>query len=86
MLLVQIWCNSPRCTFEHTPTESLSGGTLMNISELKSIFIKIITPNKPSSIMGTIYKHPSMKPYKLKNKFLKLNHKFLEPLQSKNQL
>ena len=40
------------------------------------IFIEIIMPNKPSSILGTIYKHPSMKPYKF-------NNEFLEPFLSK---
>ena len=44
--------------------------------ELESIFIKIIIPNKPSLILGTIYKCPSMKPYKI-------NKKFLVPLLSK---
>ena len=44
--------------------------------ELESIFIEILIPNKPSLILGTIYKHPSMKPYKF-------NKKFLEPLLSK---
>ena len=44
--------------------------------ELESIFINIIIPNKPNSILGTIYKHPSMKPHRFKNKFL-------EPLLSK---
>ena len=44
--------------------------------EFESIFIKTLIPNKPSLILGTIYKHPSMKPYKFKNKFL-------EPLLSK---
>ena len=38
--------------------------------ELGSIVVEIITLNKPSSILGTIYKHPSMKPYKLNNEFL----------------
>ena len=44
--------------------------------ELESIFIEIIIPNKPSSILGTIYKHPSMKPYKF-------NNEFVEPFLSK---
>ena len=38
--------------------------------ELGSIVVEIITLNKPSLILGTIYKHPSMKPYKLNNGFL----------------
>ena len=38
--------------------------------ELELIFIEIIIPNKPSSILGTIYKHPSMKLYKFSNKFV----------------
>ena len=44
--------------------------------KLESIFIKTLIPNKPSLILGTIYKHPSMKPYKF-------NNEFLEPLLSK---
>ena len=44
--------------------------------ELEPIFIEITILNKPSSLLGTIYKHPSMKPYTL-------NNKFLEPLLSK---
>ena len=44
--------------------------------ELESIFIEIVVPNKPNSILGTIYQHPSMKPYKF-------NSEFLEPLLSK---
>ena len=44
--------------------------------ELESIFIEFLFPNKLSSILGTIYKHPSMKPFKF-------NNKFLEPLLSK---
>ena len=43
--------------------------------ELESVFIEITIPNKPSSLLGTIYKHPSMKLYKL--------NKFLEPLLTK---
>ena len=41
--------------------------------ELELIFIEIIIPNKPSSILGIIYKHLSMK-------LFKFNNKFLEPL------
>ena len=44
--------------------------------ELEPIFIEITILNKPSSLLGTIYKHPSTKPYTL-------NNKFLEPLLSK---
>ena len=44
--------------------------------ELESIFIKVFIPNKPTLILGTIYKYPSMKLYKFKNRFL-------EPLPSK---
>ena len=77
---------------EHTPTESSAGGTLMYISkdisyvlrdlricsprELESMFIEITIPNKPSSLLSTIYKDTSMKPYKF-------NNEFLEPLLPK---
>ena len=37
--------------------------------ELQSIFIEILIPSKPSSILSIIYKHPLMKPYKFINKF-----------------
>ena len=49
---------------------------IYSVKELESIFIKIIIPNKPSLILGAIYKRPSMKPYKF-------NNEFLEPLLSK---
>ena len=49
---------------------------IYSVKELESIFIKIIIPNKPSLILGAIYKRPSMKPYKFDNQFL-------EPLLSK---
>ena len=43
---------------------------IYSVKELESIFIKIIIPNKPSLILGAIYKRPSMKPYKFNNEFL----------------
>ena len=43
--------------------------------EIESVFIEITIPHKPSSLLGTIYKHPSMKLHKL--------NKFLEPLLTK---
>ena len=51
---------------------------IYSLKELESIFIEIVITNKPSPILGTIYKHPSMKPYKF-------NNKFLEPLLSKTK-
>ena len=77
----------PGYNFEHTPTESSAGGTLIYISndifyvlrnnlqiyslkELQSVFMEIKIPNKPSSILGTMYKHPSVKAYQFKNEFL----------------
>lgn len=44
--------------------------------ELESIFTEITIPNKSSSLLGTIFKHPLVKPYKF-------NNEFLEPLLSK---
>ena len=49
---------------------------IYSLKELEPILIEITILNKPSSLLGTIYKHPSMKPYTL-------NNKFLEPLLSK---
>ena len=52
--------------------------------ELESNFNEIINPNKPSSILGTIYKHSSMKPYKLNGTFLDMN--FLNHFYQKSKL
>ena len=35
--------------------------------ELESVFIEVIIPNKQSCILGTIYKHPSIKHFKFNN-------------------
>ena len=45
---------------------------------LESIFTEITIPNKSSSLLGTIFKHPLVKPYKF-------NNEFLEPLLSKTK-
>ena len=41
--------------------------------ELKSVLIEVIIPNKQSYILGTIYKHPSMKHFKF-------NYEYMEEL------
>ena len=38
--------------------------------ELESVFIEVIIPNKQSCILGTIYKHPSMKHFKFNNDYM----------------
>ena len=61
-------------SFEHTPTESSAGVTLLYIAnhvyktchdlniykkfELESTFVKIINPKKSNIIVGIIYRHP----------------------------
>ena len=38
--------------------------------ELESVFIEVMIPNKQSYILGTIYKHPSMKHFKFNNEYM----------------
>ena len=38
--------------------------------ELESVFIEVMVPNKQSYILGTIYKHPSMKHFKFNNEYM----------------
>ena len=60
-------------SFEHTPTESSAGGTLLYIAnhlpyktkkykkiDLESTFVEIINPKKSNIIVGTICRHPKM--------------------------
>ena len=58
-------------SFEHTPTESSAGSTLLSYKtrcdlnickkiELESSFVEIINPKKLNIIVGTIYRHPKM--------------------------
>ena len=56
---------------------------IYSLKDLESIFIEITIPNKPSSLLGTIYKHPSMKPYKFNNEFLE---PFLSKIKAKIKL
>ena len=60
-------------SFEHTPTESSAGGTLLYIAnhlpyktkkykkiDLESTFVEIINPKKSNIIVGTIFIQPKM--------------------------
>ena len=38
--------------------------------ELESVFIEVMIPNKQSYILGTIYKHPSMKHFEFNNEYM----------------
>ena len=38
--------------------------------ELESVLIEVMIPNKQSCILGTIYKHPSMKHFKFNNEHI----------------
>ena len=38
--------------------------------ELESLFIEVMIPNKQSYILGTTYKHPSMKHFKFNNEYI----------------
>ena len=40
--------------------------------ELKSVYIEVIIRNKQSCILGTIYKHPSMKHFKFNNEYMEV--------------
>ena len=39
--------------------------------DLDSVFMEVMIPNKCSYILGTIYKHPSMKYLKFNNEYMK---------------
>ena len=66
----------PGYNIEHTPTESKTGSCCisnkipynlrngLNVycpKQLESVFIELLFSNKPSQIIDTIYKHPSIK-------------------------
>ena len=38
--------------------------------ELESVFIEVIIPNEQSCLLGTMYKHPSMKHFKFNNEYM----------------
>ena len=41
-------------------------------NKLESVFIELLIPSKPSLILGTIYKHPSMQHFKFNSDFMKI--------------
>ena len=86
-------------TFEHTPTETSSSGSLLYIkdtlkyirrkdlqiykaAELESTFIEVLSSSGKNTIVGCIYRHPSMHSSELNS--IDLND-LLEKLSHKNK-
>ena len=81
--------NIPDYNFEHTPTESKEGGSLMYISyklhndlnicwskPLESAFTEVSITNKHNQLIRTVYKHPLMN-------VSKFNHEYLTDILTK---
>ena len=88
-------------TFEHTPTETSCGGSLLYIkdtlkyicrkdlqiykaAELESTFIELLSSSGKNTIVGCIYRHPSMHSSEFNsiylNEFLKSSHTKIKTL------
>ena len=85
-------------TFEHTPTETSCGGSLLYIkdtlkyicrkdlqiykaAELESTFIELLSSSKKNTIVGCIYRHPSIHSSEFNSIYL---NDLLEKLSHKN--
>ena len=88
-------------TFEHTPTETSCGGSLLykkdtlkyicrkdlqiyKAAELESTFIELLSSSGKNTIVGCIYRHPSMHSSEFNsiylNEFLKSSHTKIKTL------
>ena len=85
-------------TFEHTPTETSCGGSLLykkdtlkyicrkdlqiyKAAELESTFIELLSSSKKNTIVGCIYRHPSIHSSEFNSIYL---NDLLEKLSHKN--